>query len=130
MNLNWKTIAIAGACAVMATAASAATAPLPDIRINETAVYPESLSSGPDGTIYIGSMKGIVFRAAPGASVAEPWIRPTPENGILTILGVLADAAHGTLWLCSAPNGFGTGPSGGTTSVMAFDLKTGLTPLK
>jgi hypothetical protein len=97
----------------------------PDIRIDDTAVYPESLSAGPDGSVYIGSIKGIVFRAAPGADVAEPWIRPTPDNGLLSILGVLADARSKTLWICSSPSPFRSPPAVGVSSLMAFDLKTG-----
>src|SRR5690606_24033290 len=78
-----------------------------------------------DGRIYIGSVKGNVYRAMPGSSRAEPWIRHSPENGILTILGVLADERSNSLWLCSAPNLFGPERSEGVSSVMAFDLDTG-----
>jgi hypothetical protein len=113
------------AVAAAFVAAQAWAAPAPDILIDETAVYPESLSSAPDGSVYIGSMKGIVFRAAPGAAVAEPWIRPTADNGILSLLGVLVDAPHRTLWLCSAPTPLRTPPAVGVSSLMAFDLKTG-----
>ncbi len=106
-------------------AALAASCAAADIRIDDTEVFPESIASGADGTIYAGSIKGIVYRAAPGAATATPWIRHSPENGILTILGVLADDAHDTLWLCSVPNFFGTERSQGVSSLMAFDLETG-----
>lgn len=115
---------IAGAAA-LALATSAAAAPGKDIRIDDVSVFPESLSAAPDGSIYVGSMKGIVFRAAPGAELAKAFIRPSAENGILSILGVLADARSGTLWICSAPSPLRTPPAVGTTSLMAFDLKTG-----
>ena len=107
-------------------ASSAFAAPAGDIRIDDTAVYPESLSAGPDGSVYIGSMKGIVFRAPPGAAVAEPWIRPTAKNGILSLLGILTDAPHGTLWVCSSPSSFRAPPAVGVAALMAFDLKTGV----
>ncbi len=103
----------------------AAAGPLPDIVMDGTNLYPESMSSSPDGTVYIGSMKGIVFRARPGSAKATPWIRPTPANGILTLLGVLVDAPGRTLWLCSAPGALRSPPVTGTSSLMAFDLKTG-----
>ncbi len=99
--------------------------PLPDVVIDDTNVYPESMSAARDGTLYIGSMKGIVFRAPPGSSKAEPWIRPTQENGILSILGVLADERSGTLWICSTPTPLRNPPAVGTSALMAFDLKTG-----
>ena len=115
--------AVLAACLAFATAGRAA--PAVDIRVDDTAVFPESLSAAPDGSVYIGSMKGIVFRAAPGAGVAEPFIRPTAENGILSILGVLADAPHKALWICSSPSPLRTPPAVGTTALMAFSLKTG-----
>ena len=96
-----------------------------DIRIDDLNVYPESMSSGPDGSLYVGSMKGIVFRAKPGADVAEPWIHPSAENGILSLLGVLADGRSRTLWLCSSPSTLRSPPAVGVSALMAFDLKTG-----
>ncbi len=96
-----------------------------DIRVDDAAVFPESLSATPDGTVYVGSIKGVVFRAPPGAATAEPWIRPTAENGILSILGVLAEPRARTLWICSSPTPLRPPPATGTTALMAFDLKTG-----
>lgn len=107
------------------TLASCANAQLPDIQIMDTAVYPENLTSTSDGTVYIGSTKGIVYKAEPGSAEAHPWIRHSPENGILAILGVLADERSNTLWLCSTPNFFGPERSEGTSSLMAFDLDSG-----
>ncbi len=105
--------------------AASAAAPLPDIVMDGSNLYPESMSSSPDGTVYIGSMKGIVFRAKPGAKKATPWIKPTAANGILTLLGVLVDAPTHTLWLCSSPGALRSPPVTGTASLMAFDLRTG-----
>ena len=121
--MGWRT-GFAAALAGLVTAGAAAAAPA-DVRIDDVNVYPESLSSGPDGSLYIGSSKGIVFRAPPRAAMAEPWIQPTAENGILSLLGVLADARSRTLWVCSSPSPFRTPPAVGVSSLMAFDLKTG-----
>lgn len=99
--------------------------PLPDIRIMDTQVFPESLTSTSDGRVYIGSVAGNVYKAEPGAAEAHAWIRHSPDNGILTILGVLADEQRNMLWLCSAPNFFGPERSEGVSSVMGFDLDTG-----
>jgi sugar lactone lactonase YvrE len=100
-------------------------APLPDIVMDGTNLYPESMSSAADGSVYIGSMKGIVFRARPGSAKATPWIKPTAHNGILTLLGVLVDEPDRTLWLCSSPGALRSPPVTGTASLMAFDLKSG-----
>lgn len=122
LNRRWlQALAAAGVLMSGGRASAAAT----DIRIDDVAVFPESLSSASDGTIYTGSMKGVVFRAPPGAATAEPWIRPTPENGILSLLGVLADERSNTLWLCSSPSPLRTPPAVGVASLMAFDLKSG-----
>jgi sugar lactone lactonase YvrE len=96
-----------------------------DVRIDDVHVYPESLSADRAGRLYIGSVKGVVFRTAPKGDLAEPWIRPDAENGILSILGVLTDEPHHTLWLCSAPMPFRTPPAVGTSALLAFDLATG-----
>ena len=98
---------------------------LPDIEILDTGVYPESVTSSGDGTVFAGSVKGNVYRAEAGSDQATVWIRPTAENGILAILGVLADDTSDTLWLCSVPNFFGPERSQGVSSLIAFDLKTG-----
>ena len=93
-----------------------------DIELVDTQVYPESITAMSDGTVLSGSVKGIVYRTEPGGLEASPWIHHSQENGILTILGVLADEKSNTLWLCSVPNFFGPERSEGTTSLMAFDL--------
>jgi sugar lactone lactonase YvrE len=122
--MNVKTALALLSLSALATSALAAREP-GDIRIDDTAVFPESVTSSADGTIYVGSVKGNVYRALPDSSVAQAWIRHSPENGILTILGVLADDAHNTLWLCSAPNFFGPERSQGVTALHAYDLQSG-----
>jgi hypothetical protein len=115
--------ALAGVAVVLASGAMAAQPQ--DVRIDDVNVFPESLSSGPDGSLYIGSMKGIVFRARLHAAMAEPWIQPSAENGILSLLGVLVDSRSNTLWLCSSPSPLRNPPAVGVSSLMAFDLKSG-----
>jgi len=102
------------------------------VRIEGTGIYPESITSSADGTLYVGSLGGTIYRAAPGAGRAVPWIRPD-GNGLLSIFGVLADDRTRTLWVCSAPVTLPGGRSNGASSVMRFDLasgaKTGESPL-
>jgi sugar lactone lactonase YvrE len=84
------------------------------------------MSAAEDGTLFIGSIKGIVFRAKPGSPKAAAWIKPTAKNGLLSLLGVMTDERSGTLWLCSSPNPFRKPPAVGTAALMAFNLRTGV----
>lgn len=111
--------------AFLLAACSGGQSPSADIRIVDTQVFPESITSMTDGTVIAGSVKGIVYRTEPGGLEARQWIHHSPENGILAILGVLADETTNTLWLCSTPNFFGPERSEGITSVMAFELDSG-----
>jgi sugar lactone lactonase YvrE len=117
--MGWRATGLA---AILAMAATGAMAAPHDVRLDDVHVYPESLSSTADGTLYVGSIKGVVFRARPGAEMAEPWAHP---EGVLSILGVLADKSSNTLWICSTPNTFRSPPAVGTSALMALDLKTG-----
>ena len=89
-------------------------------------VTPENLTSSRDGTVYFGSMvKGTIYRAAPGAAQAEPWILAS-ATGLTRVLGVLADDRSNTLWVCqNATGGQGGAPASGQTALRSFDLKTG-----
>jgi streptogramin lyase len=97
-----------------------------EITIKDSAVTPENLTSSRDGTVYFGSMtKGTIYRAAPGAAQAEPWILAS-ATGLTRVLGVLADDKAHTLWVCqNATGGQGGAPASGQTALRSFDLKTG-----
>jgi sugar lactone lactonase YvrE len=119
-------------CALLAAACPGRSHAADDVRIEGMGIYPESITSSADGTLYVGSLGGTIYRAAPGAGRAVPWIRPD-GNGLLSIFGVLADDRTRTLWVCSAPVTLPGGRSNGVSSVMRFDLasgaKTGESPL-
>ena len=96
------------------------------ITVADSAVSPENITSSQDGTLYFGSMtKGTIYRAAPGAARAEPWILASTA-GLTNVLGVLADDKSNTLWVCqNATGGRGGAPVAGQTALRSFDLKTG-----
>jgi hypothetical protein len=96
-----------------------------DIAFHDTRVFPESLGASRGGTLYIGSWKGVVYRALPGETLARPWIKPSSANGLLTILGVLPDDRAAWVWVCSVPAPARDPPAPGTSALMAFDMKTG-----
>lgn len=97
-----------------------------EVTINDTLVMPENLTSSQDGAVYFGSTaKGTIYRAAPGAARAEPWILAL-ATGLTNVLGVLADDRTNTLWVCqNATGGRGGAPLVGQTALRSFDLKSG-----
>lgn len=110
--------------AVLAFGAGAAQAQQ-SIRVDDTRVFPESITSTKAGDVIFGSMgKGGVYRAKAGSTVAELWIDPK-VSGITFMAGVFADDATNTLWACS---GMGAAPpeqAAKQSAIRAFDLKTG-----
>jgi hypothetical protein len=96
------------------------------VTTSDTGVVAENLTSSRDGTVYFGSMaKGTIYRAAPGAAQAEPWILAATA-GLTRVLGVLADDNTNTLWVCqNATDGRDGTPVRGQTALRSFDLTSG-----
>jgi sugar lactone lactonase YvrE len=91
------------------------------IVIDDTRVFPESLTSTADGTVIIGSMAhGTVYRAAPGAAKAVAWIAAN-ANKLGRVLGVFANEPANLLWVCTND----PDPKGTSADLVAFDLKSG-----
>jgi streptogramin lyase len=109
--------------------AQAATPPA-EIVINGDKIFPESMTSAPDGSVIFGSIgQHAVYRAAPGSANADVWIAPGTA-GLLSTFGVFSDPKSNTLWVCSATSPFGAPRSPGSppappSSLYAFDLKSG-----
>ncbi len=97
-----------------------------EVVINDTGAQAENLTSSQDGAVYFGSTAtGTIYRAAPGASQAEPWIQASTA-GLSNVLGVLADDKTNTLWVCqNNTGGRGGAPVVGQTALRSFDLKSG-----
>src|SRR5690606_27468628 len=97
-----------------------------DIDISGERIHPESLTSSADGTVFFGSLGlSAVLRAQPGAcsSDEQPWIA-TGVGGLQSLLGVFADDASNTLWVCSNP---ANPPAANAqpSALLAFDLQSG-----
>jgi streptogramin lyase len=90
--------------------------------------FTESITAGPDGTLYLSSLaSGGIARIKPGASKAEGRVAPGAFDSRSTF-GVFADAKSNTLWVCSNDvSGRGvTGPGSAIGShLKGFDLATG-----
>ncbi len=96
-----------------------------DITIDGKLVFPESMTSTSDGTVIIGSTKGLVYRAKPGETVAKSWITLKQGVGQLSVLGVLADEKSHTLWTCVNHNTFNGQKPTEPPKLMAFSLSQG-----
>lgn len=104
-----------------------AATPPADLSIPGSGVLPESLTSSSDGSVYIGSVgKAQVYKVAPGATEARPFIAPG-TGGIKQVFGVFADEGTSTLWVCS--NELQPGPPGAapplSSALHSFDLASG-----
>jgi len=114
--------------ASLALGALPASASVPDtLDIPGERIFPESLTSTPDGSVIIGSIgQKQIYRVKPGASSAEVWIQ-AGRDGMHNIFGVFADNKSNTLYACSNI----LGPPGATPAVnatlYAFDPKSGAT---
>jgi sugar lactone lactonase YvrE len=91
-------------------------------------VFPESITSKKDGTLYIGSFaEGGVLRVQPGQSKAEPWIAPG-AFGTRSTFGLMADERSNILWVCSNDASAFNAPGPSTVKgsfLKGFDLMTG-----
>jgi sugar lactone lactonase YvrE len=118
--VSWPRLALAAN--VLAIGASLYAADqITQITLVSKELYPESITSLKDGTLFVGSLgHGSVLRIPPGKMAPEIFIQPG-ANGLGSVLGVLADEKANTLWVCSNNlDGKGT-----PTAAKTFDLKTG-----
>ena len=81
-------------------------------------VFPESITTLADGTIFAGSVgTGLVFRAKAGATSATAWTEPQAD-GPGAVTGVLADEKSGLLWACYADLAAFSAPADAKPSVL------------
>ena len=107
-----------------ANSATAQTTPPGEINIPGANVFPESITSTADGTMYIGGIgTRSVFRVNPQESRAKPWIALESDQS-QGVFGVLADERSNTLWACVSPISNKQNKSESAT-LKAVDLRTG-----
>lgn len=90
---------------------------------------PESMAVGPDGSVYLGSqLDARIYRALPGQAVAEPFVDMRPSA---FVLGVMADGASSSLWVCEVMSMDRSSPLlKATTALRSFDLASGAPKLR
>ena len=109
------------AAAGLGGAAHAAT----PVTIDDTGVFPESMTATASGDLIIGSSaKGTIYRAKAGQPKAEIWIDPK-TSGMSAVLGVFADDKGKTLYVCSAALGAPPDKADQLSALRTFDLSTG-----
>lgn len=96
-----KLHAIVTISALALTVAAAGAQELAKLQIGDNQrVFPESITSTTDGSIYAGSMMtGLIFKGQMGDAAATAWAQPATE-GPTGVAGVYADEETGLLWAC------------------------------
>ena len=118
-------VAMLAACLAALGLGSAAHAAPQPVTIDDTNVFPESMTATKSGDLIVGSSaKGAIYRAKAGASKAELWIDPK-TSGIAALLGVFADDKSHTLYACSVAFGAPPDKADQLSALRLFDLNTG-----
>ena len=87
--------------------------------------FPEGIAISKKGDIYVGSLKeNKIVSFKNKKKEAEPFI-PSNSNGLISVIGILADDRSKILWACSSNPGVTNYPSDNPVSLKAFDLNTG-----
>jgi hypothetical protein len=101
-NIGRRIVSTAAQLAFAAVALASAAQAASPVNVADTRVFPESISVTSDGTLLIaGSEKGIIYKAAPGATVAQTWITREQAGFEGFLLGIYADEPHGVFYVCS-----------------------------
>lgn len=95
-----------------------------EISIEEPGFFPEGVTAGPDGELYIGSVtQGTIVRVGPTSNQSETFIQG--HDGLLSITGIAADPVRDVLWVCSVDLGFSGVTGTAAPSVQAYALSSG-----
>jgi sugar lactone lactonase YvrE len=103
---------------IAAASASARPSPPSELLLPGAAFFPESITAGPGGSLFVSSLvTGEIVRFTPGS--AEPEIFVADDVNVGTA-GVMADPDRNVLWACAVDLSFQT-----ASKLRAFDLRTG-----
>jgi sugar lactone lactonase YvrE len=100
-------------------------APARVINLTPDRFFPEGVTVDRNGNFYIGSMDlGLIYKATPDNPTAQPFIA-AGTNGLVSVLGMYADDAANTLWVCSSDAGNGQRTGTAPVAIKSFNLTTG-----
>jgi sugar lactone lactonase YvrE len=95
------------------------------VNITPDRFFPEGVTVDKQGNFYIGSMDmGVIYKAVADDAEAMPFIA-AGSNDLVSVLGLYADDATGTLWVCSSDAGNNARTGMAAVALKAFDLATG-----
>jgi sugar lactone lactonase YvrE len=93
------------------------------VEMTEERFFPEGVSVDKDGNFYMGSMwHGSIYTAKADDGEAVPFIEADENNGLISIIGVYADDANNTLWVCSSDAGNADLSGSGAVAIKAFEM--------
>ncbi|HEY8944024.1 MAG TPA: SMP-30/gluconolactonase/LRE family protein [Polyangiaceae bacterium] len=96
------------------------------IELTPERFFPEGVTHDKNGNFYIGSMElGSIYRATANDAQAVPFITADDENQLISVIGLYADDATDTLWVCSSDAGNGARAGEGVAAIKAFSLPSG-----
>ena len=108
---------VAGMLIAAAPASARPSAPS-ELILPGAAFFPESITTGPGGSLFVSSLvTGEIVRFAPGSSAPDTFVAAGVNLGTA---GVMADPDRNVLWACAVDLTFQT-----TSELRAFDLRTG-----
>lgn len=95
------------------------------VNITPPTFFPEGVTVDKAGNFYIGSMDlGSIQKAGADDAEAKPFIAEG-TGGLVSVLGLYADDATNTLWVCSSDAGNGQRAGMAPVALKSFDLTTG-----
>ena len=87
--------------------------------------FPEGITTARNGDIYVGSLKENKIVKFKNKNKKSELFVSSNSNGLMSVIGILADDRNKILWVCSSNPGVTNYPSDNPVSLKAFDLNTG-----
>ena len=87
--------------------------------------FPEGITISKNGNIYVGSLKENKIVKFKNKKKDSELFVPSNSNGLMSVIGILADDHNKILWACSSNPGVTNYPSDNPVSLKAFDLNSG-----
>jgi sugar lactone lactonase YvrE len=95
------------------------------VNIEPARFFPEGVTVDRAGIFYVGSMDmGDIYKATADGKTATPFIT-ADAGGLVSVLGLYADDATKTLWVCNSDAGNGQRKGMAPVSLKSFNLETG-----